>query len=389
MNSLPFSQLAGRLARVEDDVWAVHYEAAARHAAGEDIILMSVGDPDFATPDDISAELLASLKSGRTHYSPAAGELKLRTAIAELESASTGREFSPEQFVIMPGATGALYATLATICNPGDEIIVPEPMYIGYRGMITALGLEVRSPILDVDAECTLSVADVLALVTDNTKACVINTPGNPFGNIVPKEVLRELAHELKARGIWLISDEVYSLLTFEEPHVSLLTCADDLENVIVIDGLSKSHAMTGWRVGWIGSTPAMAAALTRYSGAALFGCSQFIQDAAAYALRTNGPYVDQMCELYRERRDFLVQRIASIPGVDCVVPKAGMFLMLDFRHVSNDVGALVRGLLDEKGVSLVPGAGFGDCARHFGRASLTHNVDVLGEAMQRLEDYL
>ena len=388
-SSLSYSRMAERLRHDHDDVWGVHYDAVARQANGEDVILMSVGDPDFATPKDISAQLLASIEAGRTHYSPPAGELNLRTAIAELECEATGRNFTPEQFVIMPGATGALFAVLATICDPGDEIIVPEPMYIGYRGIITALGLSVKSVTLNIDQQCALDVEEVLAQVTPRTRACLVNTPGNPFGNVVPKDVLHGLAEGLRQRGVWLISDEVYSLLTFEAPHDSLLKCTDDLSNIIVIDGLSKSHAMTGWRVGWIVSNLEMSDALSRYSGAALFGCSQFIQDAAAYALRTNGPYVDQMCERYRERRDYVVRRVGDIPRLDCVVPQAGMFVMLDFRQVSNDVPGLVQRLLDEQGVSLVPGIGFGASAQHFARGSLTHELDVLAEVFDRLEAFL
>ena len=322
MKKLPLSRMAQHLSPSKDDVWAIHYEAASRKEAGEDIILMSVGDPDFATPKDISTQLLLSIDAGRTHYSPPAGELNLRTAIAELETQSTGRKFSAENFVIMPGATGALYATLATLCDAGDEIVIPEPMYIGYKGIVRALGLSVLSPELDLDSDCALDVDALLAMTSERTKAVVLNTPGNPFGNIIGKDQLQRLAHELNQRGIWLIGDEVYSLLTFEEPHVSLLKCAKDLTNVIVIDGLSKSHAMTGWRVGCVAGMPDLVSAVTQYSAAALFGCSQFIQDAAAYALRTNGPYFDQMCELYRERRDYMLKRIAEIPELHCIPPK-------------------------------------------------------------------
>ena len=389
MNSLPFSQVAKRLAVAEDDVWAIHYEAADRLKAGEDIILMSVGDPDFPTPDDISTQLVSSIKRGRTHYSPPNGELELRSAIAELECQATGKVFSADHFVIFPGATGALYATLSTLCDPGDEIVIPEPMYIGYRGYIKALGIEVKSPHLNLDEDCALDVDELLAYVGPKTKAVLVNTPGNPLGNIIPAEQLASLAEALAERNVWLISDEVYSLLTFEEPHVSLLKCAKDLSNVIVIDGLSKSHAMTGWRIGWVAGPLELTQALTNYSSAALFGCSQFIQDAAAYALKTNGPYVDHMCELYRQRRDFFAERVKRIPNLDCLMPKAGMFMMLDFRRISNDVPGLVRQLLDVEGVSFVPGEGFGPTAASFARASLTHDLDTLNEVGDRLERFL
>ena len=386
---LPFSQMASRLDAPEDDVWTIHYEAVRRAEAGEDIVLMSVGDPDFATPDDIIETLVSQIRKGRTHYSPAAGEMELRTAIAELETTATGRQFSPEQFVILPGATAAVYGTLASIVNPGDQVIIPEPMYIGYRGIIKALDIDVVPLPLDIRGDCALSVESVTAAITDKTRAVLVNTPGNPFGNIIPPETLSELAAVLRERGIWFICDEVYSLFTFDDPHVSLLKCAEHLDNIVVIDGLSKSHAMTGWRIGWVCSPPEMTRALTAYAGTAFFGCSQFIQDAAAYALKTNGPHVDHMCEAYRTRRDAMVGRIQAANNLSCVVPKAGMFLMMDISQVAESGGEFARGLLESEGVSVIPGAGFGDNAQDFVRLTLTHNLDVIEDAMDRITRYV
>lgn len=389
LSQLPYSQLSNRLEGPDDGVWQIHYEAIARQNAGEDIVLMSVGDPDFATPEDIIETLVAQIRAGRTHYSPAAGELELREAIAELETSGTGRNFEAENFVVLPGATASIYAALACTCDPGDEIIIPEPMYIGYRAMFSALGINAQSVPLDLAAECALDVDAVLALVSDKTRAVLINTPGNPFGNIVPKEALTRLAAELLARNIWLICDEVYSLFTYDEPHVSLLKCADSLDNVIVVDGLSKSHAMTGWRIGWIASPREMTAALTAYCGSAFFGCSQFIQDAAAYALRHNGPHVDRMCEAYRERRDFVLNRLDQLPQLDYVRPKAGMFVMMDVRQVCNDGGVFAQDLLQEQRLSVIPGSGFGDSASPYVRLSLTHTLDILAKAMDRIESFV
>ncbi len=373
----------------DDGVWRIHYEAIARQEAGEDVILMSVGDPDFATPDDIIEKLVAQIRCGRTHYSPAAGELELRQAIADLETSGTGRTFGADDFVILPGATAAVYATLACICNPGDEVVIPEPMYIGYQAMISALGIHVRSVPLDLANGGALEAEGVLDLVTDRTRAVLINTPGNPFGNIVRKEVLTELAAALLERDVWLISDEVYSLFTYDEPHVSLLKAAASLDNVVVIDGLSKSHAMTGWRIGWVYGPPSMVAALTAYCGTAFFGCSQFIQDAAAYALQHNGPHVDRMCEAYRERRDLVINRLDKLDQLGYVRPKAGMFVMMDVSRVCNDGEVFAQGLLDEQDMSVIPGAGFGPSAVPYVRLSLTHTMDVLDRAMDRIETYV
>jgi arginine:pyruvate transaminase len=389
LNSLPLSDMCKRLLGPSDDVWQIHYDALARAARGEDIVLMSVGDPDFDTPEEIIETLVSRIRKGRTHYSPAEGELELRQAIADLETQGTGRTFTPDNFVVLPGATAAIYASLACICNPGDEVVIPEPMYIGYRPMLSALGLQARTVALDLANDCTLDVDAILAQVNVRTKAVLINTPGNPFGNIVPRQTLAKLAEALLAQGVWLLCDEVYSLFTFDEPHVSLLKAAKDLDNVIVVDGLSKSHAMTGWRIGWVASPASLTRAITAYSGSAFFGCSQFIQDAAAYALVHNGPHVDDMREAYRRRRDYILRRLDDIPQLSYVRPKAGMFVMMDVSRISNSGRVFAQDLLAAQGVSVIPGEGFGEVAKDFVRLSLTHKTNMLAEAMDRIERFV
>ena len=389
MNTLPLSDMCKRLLGPSDDVWQIHYDALARTARGEDIVLMSVGDPDFDTPEEIIETLVSKIRQGRTHYSPAEGELELRQAIADLETQGTGRTFTPDNFVVLPGATAAIYASLACICNPGDEVVIPEPMYIGYRPMLSALGLTARTVALDLSDDCALDVDAVLAQINGRTRAVLINTPGNPFGNILPRETLAQLAEALLERGVWLICDEVYSLFTFDEPHVSLLKAATELDNVVVVDGLSKSHAMTGWRVGWVASPASLTRAITAYSGSAFFGCSQFIQDAAAFALVHNGPHVEDMRLAYQRRRDYVLQRLDNIPQLSYVRPKAGMFVMMDVSRMSNSGLVFAQDLLAAQGVSVIPGEGFGEVARDFVRLSLTHKTNMLAQAMDRIERFV
>lgn len=391
MQNPPLSKLAQRLAAPEADVWSIHYDAVARQAAGEDVILMSVGDPDFATPEYIIEQVVDSIHANRTHYSPAQGEPAMLQALAELESNGTGRSFTPENFVVLPGATAGLFATLAAICDPGDEVVVPEPMYIGYVSMEKALNIRLVGVPMDMRAEIgqQVDVDALLAVVTERTRAVLINTPGNPIGNMIPPHLLKRLAGSLAERGIWLISDEVYSLLTFEERHVSLLNCAEELHNIVVIDGLSKSHAMTGWRIGWVCGPPALIKAVCNYTGAAFFGCSQFIQDAAVYALQHNDAHVAAMRKEYRRRRDYLIARLEQMPGFGYIKPQAGMFLMLDTGQVADNGETFARRLLEQQGVSVVPGLGFGKNCDQFVRVSLTHDVQVIGAACDRIAAFV
>ena len=383
-----FSRMTERLSAPDGDVWKTHYDAEARKAAGEDIVLLSVGDPDFSTPPEIVNNVVKHIVSGRTHYSPAAGEPALREAIAELESQSTGRPFEPQQFVIFPGATAAVHAVLTCILNPGDELLIPEPMYIGYRGIIDAVGAQVNTVSL-APQDFSLDLRALEQAVTARTRAVLVNTPGNPCGNIIPPEQLSELASFTRERGIWLICDEVYSLITFDAPHVSLLKCTDDYSNIAVVDGLSKSHAMTGWRIGWVVADPPLATALTNYSGAAFFGCSQFVQDAAAEALRTDASHVDAMREAYRSRRDLIIERFAPVNDIRVVRPQAGMFVMLDVSAITEDSTAFAEVLLDTAGVSVLPGAAFGETARSMVRIGLTLPEPELDAAATRIIDAL
>jgi arginine:pyruvate transaminase len=382
---LSFSRVAERLMSPTADVWDVHDTALARKARGEDVIVLSVGDPDFATPAYISDHTINQIRRGRTHYSPAAGELVMRQAIAELETRLGGREFTADQFVVFPGATAALYGVFACLVDPGGEVIVPEPMYAAYRPLMDALGVIVRpvplrAPTFDLDPR------DLMGAVTPATRAVLVNTPGNPCGNIIPGATLEVLARECLAQGIWLVCDEVYSLVTFDAPHESMLRAAEDLANVIVVDGLSKSHAMSGWRVGWAAASAEVVETLTRFSGSAFFGCCQFVQDGAAYALMHDAPDVGAMRDEYRRRRDYAMRRLDPIGVLGYCRPKAGMFLMIDVTGVCDDGTTFARRLLEDAGVSTLPGACFGDTTAGYVRASLTQPVPVLEAAFDRME---
>lgn len=383
-----FSLQAQRLAQPGGDVWQVHYDAQARQLAGEDIIVLSVGDPDFDTPEYIAEHVVAKMRAGRTHYSPAAGEDALRDAIAALETLSTGRTFERDQIVVFPGATAALFAVFSSVLNVGDGVLVPEPMYIGYQGVFDAIGAEIQHVPLQA-GNFDLDVDQLLAAVQPNTRAVLVNTPGNPCGNIIPPAVLARLADECRARNLWLVCDEVYSLITFDAPHVSMLKCTDNLSNVVVIDGLSKSHAMTGWRVGWTVADVPMTEALINMSGAAFFGVCQFVQDGAAFALENDAAEVEQMRLAYEQRRDYVVERVQRIPRLDCFVPPAGMFVMIDGSRVANSGAAFAQLLLDEVGVSTIPGSGFGPSTNDYVRLSLTVSQDDLRRAFDRIEGLL
>jgi arginine:pyruvate transaminase len=201
-------------------------DALERVDKGEDVLLLSVGDPDFATPGYITTHVIEQINAGRTHYSPPLGEPRLREALARLETASTGRTVTVDQIAILPGATSALHSVFSCLLDPGDSVVTPTPMYIGYRDLSRALDIDIVPVALDLP-DFELDANKLKAAVTPQTRAILINTPGNPAGNIIPPDTLSDLASFCRQRDLWLICDEVYSLITFDQPHTSLLKCGE------------------------------------------------------------------------------------------------------------------------------------------------------------------
>jgi arginine:pyruvate transaminase len=384
-----YSACAERLGGDASGVWAVHERACALRAAGEEVYLLSVGDPDLPTLPSTIDHAIESLREGRTHYAPGAGERHLREVIAGIEERSAQRPCNPDDVIIFPGATNAIFSVMSCLLDAGDEVVVAEPMYIGYHGIFAALGAKVVRVALDVSNGFRLDLESVSAAITGRTRVVFINTPGNPAGNIIPAEQLKSLADLCLKRNLWLVSDEVYSMITFEERHVSLRTAAEQLENVVVIDGLSKSHAMTGWRLGWVVTHQNLVEHLLRFSSSTVFGCCQFVQDAAAFALQNDEDYMAEVRSKYKKRRDFVCDRIASIPGIDCEAPKAGMFVMLDVRGLGTSGMQFAEDLLEAQRVSVLPGEGFGNSTRDYVRLSLAQPLPYLEESMDRIERFV
>lgn len=383
-----FSAMSQRLEGDDSAVWAVHDKALERQAAGEDVYLLSVGDPDLATLPTTIRAAIDSLEKGRTHYAPGRGELRLRQIIAEIELKASVKPCHPDEVVIYPGATNAIYTVLACLLNPGDDIVVMEPMYVGYDGIFKALALNKIGVPLEVDAGFRFDIESLKAAITQSTRVVFINTPGNPAGNIISQDDLRELAAYCLERNIWLVCDEVYSMITFERAHVSLRRAAVNLDNVIIVDGLSKSHAMTGWRLGWTVAPRAVADRFLAFTSSTIFGCCQFVQDAAAFALMNDEEYINGVREEYRQRRNYVCERVADIDGLSCFVPEAGMFVMIHVDGADTDGLEFAEQLLEEQGVSVLPGVGFGECTAHYVRVSLAQPINVLRPAFDRIAKF-
>ncbi len=382
---MEYSKLTQRIGGDSADAWQILYRATARKNAGEDIVILSIGDPDFDTPVPIVNEAIASLRNGDTHYAEIVGDPELRSIIAKEHEKSTGVRVSRDQVVVMNGAQCALFGAIQCILDPGSEIIIPEPMYTTYDALVEASGGSVVSVPMRAENSFQVVPKDIEDAITDKTKAILINSPNNPTGAIFPKETLQAIADICLKYDLWLVSDEVYSTVTFGAEHFSPCALDNMAERTITINSLSKSHAMTGWRLGWLVGPEALAEHLGNLALCMLFGCPSFIQEAAKVALTSPLPELAQMRETYLQRRDTLFSLLNAIAGIDCHLPDGGMFLMLDIRRTGMDSQQFSDLLLDKFDVAVLPGVAFGPSGEGHVRLSLGVSERELIKAAERI----
>jgi len=388
-NASSFSQLAGRLDSDSGDAWRVHEQAMQMKQRGEDVVILSIGDPDFRTPDPIIDNAVSHMRVGRTHYSPALGELNLRRAVADYETRISPHSCSADEVSIFPGATSAIYSVMSCLLDAGDEVVLTDPWYVGYEPIMKALDVKVKTVMALPENGFEPQYEDFVQAVSDKTRVIFVNTPGNPSGAIIARETLARLASFCMESGIWLVCDEVYSMFTYEKPHISLRTSAAQLDNIVVIDGLSKSHAMSGWRVGWVVAPVELTQHLGNFAAMSIFGCPQFIQDAAAFALNNDEYYVSEMRAKYQKRRDLVCAQLKRIPALNYLCPESGMFIMVDVSGIDEDDKAFAQKLLDAERVSVLPGSAFGNSTRGHVRFSLVQPEAILLEGCQRLANFI
>lgn len=383
-----YAALTSRIAGEGSDAWQVHDDALRRAQAGEDVIVLSIGDPDFETAPDIRAAATRALESGRTHYAGIGGEPALREAIVAHTRRTTGLEVSPEQVTVFPGAQAALFAVAQCLVDPGDEVVVMEPTYVTYEAVIGAPGGRMVQVPLRPAHRFHLEPPVLAAAITPRTKAVLLNFPHNPTGASLTAAEAREAAALCRDRDLWLISDEVYSALADAGTHHSPLAEPGMAERSVLISSLSKSHAMTGWRCGWTVTPLELAGHLQRLARAMYFGLPPFIQDAAAHALTQGGDELARLRAAYRDRALLVEQALAEAPGLVARRPDAGMYVFVDVRGTGLDGKQFARGLLDGHDVSVTPGEGFGPSGAGHVRLTLGTGDARLAEACRRIVAY-
>jgi len=384
-----FSPLVERIGGEGAEAWAIHGAASAAKARGEDVVMLSIGDPDFSTPEMITQVAKSSLDAGDTHYSDIVGRLPLREAIAAQHRRVNGQAVGPDNVIVMAGAQNALFSTSLCLTGPGDEVIVLEPVYVTYEATIRASGATLVTVSQPESNGFRPDIAAIEAAVTERTRAIYITNPNNPTGVMMTRTELEGIADIARRHDLWVVADEVYSTLTFEGQHVGMAALPGMAERTVTISSLSKSHAMTGWRVGWVIAPEPLIQHLARLALCMLYGLPGFIQAAAATALRDGAQEVERMRAIYLHRRDLLYRELDGLPGLRMIKPEAGMFLFVDIRETGLSSTEFAWDLYRDQGVAVLDATAFGKTADGFLRVSYTVSEEELMEGCRRIRSYL
>lgn len=380
-----FSPLVERVAGKGAGAWKVHFAAERERAAGRDIIFLTVGDPDQAPPAPVIEATVAALRRHRTGYAPILGYPEVRDAIAARFAKRTGKPCAADNVVIVPGTQAGLYCALQCLAGPGDEVIVPEPMYATYEAVGGASGARLVNIPLRPENGFHPDLAALTRAITPRTRMIWINSPHNPTGAVLDRAEIGAVAALCRQHDLWLLSDEVYEDLAFARPHVSPWSLPGMEERTVVVSSLSKSHAIPGFRMGWMIGPASLTPHLFNLLLCTLYGGPPFIQEGALAALATDLPEVSALHRDYRRRAALMSGILAAAPNCRVAAPEGGMFVLLDIRASGLDSEEFAERLLEREGVAVLPADGFGPSAIGHLRISLTVGDDRLKEAGERI----
>ena len=383
----PSKRVAGIIPSGRDG-WELHFTALTRKQAGEDILMLSIGDHDFDTPAETVEACVRLVRGGYHHYSQLAGIPALRRAMATLSTACTGVETVADQILAAPGGQAALYAAVQGTLDPGSHAIVVAPYYATYPGTFRAAGADFTVVETTAADGFQPRASAIEAAIRPNTRAILINTPNNPTGAVYTRTSLEAIADLCKAKDLWLLSDEVYWTLTgADRRHLSPRALPGMAERTLVINSMSKSHAMTGWRIGWLTGPERIIALLTNLNLVTTYGLPDFVSRAAQEAIE-NGYGVKEIADRYASRRTAFLDAIHGMNDVVVRGSEGGMYVMLDISAIEPDCEKFAFALLDAEKVAVMPGSSFGEAAAGHIRISLTQPEAVLQEAATRLRRF-
>ncbi len=359
--------------------------AQALEAKGRKIIHLQIGEPDVSTPENVVEAAVAALRDGWHHYTAASGIKPLREAIAEKVSSTRKIQVEPEEVVVTPGAKPIMFFTLLALVQKGDEVIYPNPGFPIYESMISYSGARPVPVPLREEREFRMDLEELAGLIGPKTRMLILNSPNNPTGSVLRSEDLVEVANLLADRDIMILSDEVYSHIIYEGLHSSIASLPGMKERTIILDGFSKTYAMTGWRLGYGVMNPTLAEQITKLMINSNSCTAAFTQMAGIRALRDDQASVAKMVETFRQRRDRVVELLNQVEGISCRAPLGAFYVFPNVTNVTDNSSELANFLLEEVGVAVLGGTAFGHYGEGYLRLSYATSMEMLEEGIEKI----
>ena len=382
-------QLARRMSRLgTETAFEVLNKARALERQGKSIIHLEIGEPDFDTPANVVEAAVEALHKGWTHYGPSAGLPELRQTIADYVSRTRGVKVSADEVVVVPGGKPIIFFTILALIDEGDEVIYPNPGFPIYESMIHYVGGRAVPIHLREERDFSLDVDELAALITDRTKLIILNSPHNPTGGVIERRGVEQVAKVIGERNILVLSDEIYSRLLFEGEHFSIMSVPGMQERTILLDGFSKTYAMTGWRMGYGVMRADLAAHIARLMTNSNSCTASFTQMAGIEALRGDQSSVDYMCAEFKRRREVFVAGLNKIKGFSCRMPKGAFYVFPNITKTGWKSKPLADALLDQAGVAALSGTAFGDFGEGYLRFSVANSLENLQQALDRVDHW-
>lgn len=385
--NIPFAERMSRLGT--EGAFEVLARAKRLEAQGKDIIHLEIGEPDFPTAPHIVEAGIQALREGWTHYGPSAGIAELREAVAEDAGRRRGIRVDPSEVIITPGAKPVFFFAVLAVVGPEDEVLYPDPGFPIYESMIRFAGARPVPYALREENDFDVAASAILEKLSPRTRMVILNSPQNPSGGVMAPAELRTLAAELSRRDLFIFSDEIYSRLIFEGSPSSIAQFEGARERTIILDGFSKSYAMTGWRLGYGIMNPALVEEMTRLMINSNSCTATFTQRAGIAALRGDQTCVDRMVEEFRRRRAVIVDGLNRIPGFHCRRASGAFYAFPNIRATGIKSRDLAEALLRKAGVACLPGTAFGAGGEGYLRFSFANSVENITKAMERIDGWI
>jgi aspartate aminotransferase len=385
-------RFAERMQRLgTEGAFEVLARARGLEAQGREVVHLEIGEPDFATPDNITEAAVAALHAGFTHYTPAGGIMEAREAVAGFVSRRLGVETDPLEVVLVPGSKNILLFVLLACVEPGDEVIFPDPGYPVYASLVNFLGASPVPVRLREERNFRMDLEELAALVTPRTRLLILNTPQNPTGGVLTREDVEFVARLAQEHDLLVVADEIYSQIVYGFEHVSVLSQPGMKERSVLMDGMSKAYAMCGWRLGYAVAPRELAASMETLMINSSSCAAAFTQMAAVEAFESpeSQAAVDRMVAQFQGRRDLVVDALNSMPGVRCQRPEGSFYAFPNIEGTGLGERALAEGLLEEAGVAVLPGTAFGAAGAGFLRLAYTQAEADLRRGLERIGEYL